>query len=63
MARSFKRTDAAAYRGIDISAGGGNHHIGKGGVVAAAVVRMKHEYGIQQICFLGREFLVLSQKA
>ena len=63
MARSLKGADTAAYRGIDVCARGCNHNIGKGGVVAAAVIRMKHQYGIQQIRFLGGEFLVLSQKA
>ena len=63
MTWSFQGTDAAAHSGVDICSGGCYHNIGKGGVIAAAMVRMKHEYGIEKACFFCRELLVLSQQA
>ncbi|MPN63581.1 hypothetical protein SDC9_211345 [bioreactor metagenome] len=49
---ALQGTDGRRNGGIDIRACGRKHTRGKGGVVAAAVFRVKNQAKVEQFCFL-----------
>ena len=55
VTRPLERPDSRRDRRIDIRPGGGQHTRRKGGVIAAAVLRMEDQAGIEQLCFLVRK--------
>ena len=62
VTRAFERTERRGNRCVSIRAGGGNDVGGKGGVVTAAVFRVKHESEVENLCFQLGEFTVFTEK-
>ena len=49
VARTFQRTDRGADRRIEIRSGRSDDDVGKGGVVAAAVICVQHQQHIERL--------------